>query len=476
MPILARRSFSPVVSTVMIALVVACSDSTSPPQPTGVTASAAVSATATVGSAVGTPPAVKVVDGKGAPVAGVAVQFTVTAGGGTLGRSSATTDASGVASAESWKLGTTAGVNTVDATVSGLPVVHFSVTGTAAAAASIAALAGDAQSAPVGTALATAPSVVVKDQYGNVVAGAAVTFAVTSGGGTVAGGTVTTGADGVARVGGWTLGISVGAQQLRASAGTLGTTLSATGFVASGCTATNYALGATLPLAWETDDCVSTNTTSGVSMAGRRYDKLQFSTTAQQIVDATVAGPSGRTLLLRDATSGMYVGLQPGSAFSPASQSPMHLKYVLAPGSYVFEPHAPNTTATGAYSFSTATGTKVDCDYIVFATTNVQFTDTIDQNACIGPTGEPEQWINLQLRTGTKVRITLSNSDFVPILVLRDDRLGPASPTIAVRSGTAAGDSVVIDYTATFDTWHEVIVVPKGGASGKYTLKIEQLP
>jgi hypothetical protein len=331
-------------------------------------------------------------------------------------------------------------------------------------------MAGDNQAAAVGAALSTAPAVVVKDQYGNVVPGTAVTFAVASGNGAITGASATTGADGVARLGGWTLGIAAGAQQVRATAGTLSATLTATGTVPSGCAVTNYALGATLPLAWEAGDCAST------VLAGRRYDRLQFTTTSQQQVDASVTGASGLALLLRNATTGHYVGLQPSAAFSPVTQNPMHLKYVLAPGTYVFEPHAPSAGAVGSYAFSTTTGTKIDCDYIVFASTNVEFTDEVTPRSCVSPFGGVEQWVNLQLRTGTKVRITLSNTEFVPILVLRDDRDGPRSPTLVSRVGTAAGQTLVIEWTATFDTWHEIIVAPRTAALGKYTLRIEELP
>ena len=232
----------------------------------------------------------------------------------------------------------------------------------------------------------------------------------------------------------------------------------------------NYALGATLASAWETNDCAN------ASFSGRRYDRLQFTTTSQQQIDASVNGAAGRALLLRNAATGLYVGLQPGTAFSPPSQNPMHFKYILAPGSYVFEPHAPDANATGNYTFATTTGTNVDCTYIVFASTNVQFSDEVTANSCVGPSGGKEQWINLQLKTGTKVRITLSGSEFIPILVLRDDRLGPASPTLVAKVGTVVGETLVIDWTATFDTWHEVIVAPKTAALGRYTLKIEELP
>ena len=456
--------------SVACAALTACSDATHAPSPAALTAASATSFTAPVGTPVATPPSVKVVDDNGAPVSDVSVQFTVAAGGGSIGRTSATTDVSGIASAASWSLGTTAGTNAVDATIPGMSIVHFTATGTPAAPATIAVSAGDNQTANVGDAVAAAPQVIVKDQYGNVVPNVAVTFAIASGNGTVTGASTTTGADGIARAGAWSLGIVSGAQQLRASAGALSATFSATANVPVGCSVTNYALGATLPVGWDANDCVN------AAYGNRRYDRLQFTTTTQQLVDATVTGANGRTLLLRNATSGLYVGLQPGYGFSPITQNPMHLKYVLAPGTYVFEPHAPDSTTTAAYTFATSTGTKVDCDYIVFASTNVQFTDDVNANSCIGPFGTPEQWINLQLKTGTKVRITLSNSEFVPILVFRDDRLGPASPTLVSKVGTTVGQTLVIDWTATFDSWHEIVVAPKTATLGKYTLKIEELP
>ena len=57
----------------------------------------------------------------------------------------------------------------------------------------------------------------IADANGNPVAGAQVTFVVASGGGSVTGATQTTGADGIATVGGWTLGTAAGANTLTAS-------------------------------------------------------------------------------------------------------------------------------------------------------------------------------------------------------------------------------------------------------------------
>ena len=85
------------------------------------------------------------------------------------------------------------------------------------APASVAASAGDGQSATAGTAVAIAPAVVVRDAGGTPVAGVSVGFAVTTGGGSLTGAAATTGADGVATVGGWTLGGAAGANTITAT-------------------------------------------------------------------------------------------------------------------------------------------------------------------------------------------------------------------------------------------------------------------
>jgi hypothetical protein len=77
---------------------------------------------------------VRVVDADGRPVAGVAVTFTVTGGGGTFGvagptQVTVTSNASGLAEA-ALTLGVSGGTNTVRATASGLNDLTFTATGT----------------------------------------------------------------------------------------------------------------------------------------------------------------------------------------------------------------------------------------------------------------------------------------------------------------------------------------------------------
>lgn len=172
---------------------------------------------AIAGQNVAVAPSVKVADANGAAVSGATVTFAVASGGGSVTGATATTNASGIATVGSWRLGTTAGTNTLTATSGSLPAVTFTATGTVGAAALITINAGNNQTATIGTIIATPPSVRVTDANGNVVAGAGVTFAVASGGGSITGSNATTNASGIATVGSWTLGSSAGPNTLTAS-------------------------------------------------------------------------------------------------------------------------------------------------------------------------------------------------------------------------------------------------------------------
>ena len=85
---------------------------------------------ATAGAALVEPFAVSVLDQNGAPFAGATVTFAVTAGGGILSTTSATTDKNGQAAA-TLTLGSGPGVNTVTVSVAGLDPVIFTATANA---------------------------------------------------------------------------------------------------------------------------------------------------------------------------------------------------------------------------------------------------------------------------------------------------------------------------------------------------------
>jgi alpha-tubulin suppressor-like RCC1 family protein len=94
---------------------------------------------------------------------------------------------------------------------------------------------GNDQTAAPGTAVAIAPSVKVTDANENPVSGVAVTFAVTSGGGSITGPNQTTNPSGLAAVGSWTLGAAPGSNTLSAAAaGLSGSPITFTAIVDSG--------------------------------------------------------------------------------------------------------------------------------------------------------------------------------------------------------------------------------------------------
>lgn len=92
----------------------------------------------------------------------------------------------------------------------------------------VAIYAGDQQRASPNAPVPVTPAVVVRDAQGSPVAGVRVTFAVEAGGGTIGTPDGVTGTDGIARAGAWVLGPMPGENRLRASAGALSTTLTAT--------------------------------------------------------------------------------------------------------------------------------------------------------------------------------------------------------------------------------------------------------
>ena len=124
----------------------ACNDPSGPPDPAAVEVSGQLPATAPVSSPVSV--AVLVTDDRDRPLSGVQVTFVVTGGGGSVSTATVTTNASGIATLPAWTLGSTPGVNTLEARVSGLAPLQISIN---AASIVFEKFAGDNSSCPVGT-------------------------------------------------------------------------------------------------------------------------------------------------------------------------------------------------------------------------------------------------------------------------------------------------------------------------------------
>ena len=96
-----------------------------PPQtPTSIVASSVVNQIGIANSLVTLPPVVTVLDQNGAPMSRVEVSFAIADGGGSVAPDRVLTNNLGIART-SWRLGNTAGENTLTATVSGIQPVVF---------------------------------------------------------------------------------------------------------------------------------------------------------------------------------------------------------------------------------------------------------------------------------------------------------------------------------------------------------------
>jgi plastocyanin len=158
--------------------------------------------TAVVGTALPAPFVVRVTDAQSNAVSGVAVTWTVTAGGGSLSAASTQTNSQGQASV-TLTLGLTAGTNTVTASSAGLSgsPVTFSATGIVPAlATSISLVSGNNQNGKTLEQLPNPFVVQATDDQGGGVPGVTVTWDVTGGGGNLSSASTQTNSQGQASV------------------------------------------------------------------------------------------------------------------------------------------------------------------------------------------------------------------------------------------------------------------------------------
>jgi adhesin/invasin len=193
---------------------------------------------ATSGAAIDPQPVLQLEDPAGAPLArpGVVVTVQIASGDGALqGTTSRESDASGLVAFTDLAIVGGPGARTLIFAAAGYAsAISAPVSLGVGAPASVAVSAGDGQSVTAGAAVPVPPAVVVRDAGGTPLAGIPVTFAVNSGGGAVTGADATTGVDGVATAGGWTLGGGAGTNTLKATVGAENVTGNPVTFTATG--------------------------------------------------------------------------------------------------------------------------------------------------------------------------------------------------------------------------------------------------
>jgi hypothetical protein len=151
-------------------------------------------------------PSVAVNTPQGHPYSGLPVTFAVTAGGGTLTGASKTTDASGIATAGSWALGSSVGTNTVTATATPPYPDHATIDGNpqtftaTALPPSQVKFQSQPSSTVAGSAIMPAVTVAIEDEDGHVVtsSSASVSLSLRPTGPTLGGTTTVAAVNGVA--------------------------------------------------------------------------------------------------------------------------------------------------------------------------------------------------------------------------------------------------------------------------------------
>ncbi len=178
--------------------------------------------------------------------------------------------------------------------------------------ASIAVSQGDGQQGEPGAILTTRPAVVVRDASARAVPGVVVNFGVDSGGGAIASGQATTGTDGVATAGNWTLGATEGRNTLLVTAASLAP----------------VRLGATARLA-DVPIGQGTGTPAGgtITVTAPSSPLNGFSIT---IPDAAFSAPVSFTV--RQSSSAGFSLTQPGQAFGGSARSVSAMSVAAANG------------------------------------------------------------------------------------------------------------------------------------------------
>lgn len=176
------------------------------------------------------PLVVRVLGSDDKPLAGVAVTFAVTSGGGSIETTSATSDVGGLAST-TWRLGPIEGTQTVTVSAAGIPSPARFSAGAVVPQASRLAFSSQPSSVLLGSALGTV-SVVAQDADGNFASGfnGAVTVSLNAGssGATLSGTTTVNAVGGVATFTGLTVSAVGTGMRLLAASGSLSAAVSQT--------------------------------------------------------------------------------------------------------------------------------------------------------------------------------------------------------------------------------------------------------
>jgi hypothetical protein len=372
------------------------------PAPASVAALSPTSISAMVGQSIEELPAVIVRDAQGNPSPDVWVAFAILTGGGSIIASSVKTDAQGIARLARWTLGTSPGLNTVMAKVGSLPAVTFAASAAVGPLFALKKLGGDDQVAAPGSVLAIQPTVRVVDAFDNGIAGVTVRFLADPGSGTLSAATVVSNANGVAALGGWTLGTSA-EQRITATAGGLPPV---TFFAAAVSAAPSCASSGSLTAGQVVTSKLTAQ--SCLNEEGRLLQTYAMVVAEQGAYQFDLFSSEFDTYLeIRDARDNPVARSEEGSAPNALS----HLMAFLSKGAYTVVASTARKGAQGQFrvTYSRGSGEVSGCGVAFIVRGATSGRQALTGQDCVVPSGGSEDRFRIWLTAGRSTVIRLED-------------------------------------------------------------------
>lgn len=346
--------------------------------------------------------------------------------------------------------------------VAGLVACGGDSTGPKHTPTSIEANSSTTITAPSGTAALEKPSVIVRDENGAPMAGAAVEFKVTSGDGAISGNSVQTGADGVATVGTWTLGQTASINTLDATVAGL-PAITFTANAGNPCTVTPaYAFGATLNGRLGLADCQVSD--------GSFVDfwKVTIPSTGTYVFNESSTAVNSYLLML---TTDFHVIAQNDDASATTRNS--IVKMILPAGDFLIGANSLNARETGSYTLTSApTSDPVTNCEDVFTVPGITTQQSLQTSDCASGGAYSDDYI-IFIGSGQTITVTMTSTAIDPYLEIYVLQ-GGASLVAANDDADATTKNAAVTYTApNFGYYYIKAKTTSAGTTGAYTLTIQ---
>ena len=327
-------------------------------------------------------------------------------------------------------------------------------------AASITANSSVSLSGAPGAEVSEPPSVVVRDQGGQPLAGAHVTFSVATGGGMVTGENATTDALGIATVGSWTLGPAPGTNTLVAKTGNL--------------PAVTFSADATDPCSTVIPHVLGSTTDGRLSLQDCRLSDGSFADF--YAVDLPAAGTyvfsqmatTFDTYMALLAANGLLIGINDDVGTDTTKSS---LKVIVPAARFIVAAtsYAPNVT--GNYSItSAASPTHITGCEDVFVVRGIATSQSLQSSDCALNGIFGDQYVIFLLQ-GQPVSVSMSSTEVDSYLEIH-----PAGSNVILASNDdidATTKNAQVTFTPDRSDFYVIAArSPVAGMTGAYTLTI----